>query len=348
MSFREAVNHYIGLIQSTPLIEEGLSWTVVRPLGESLSLPSVASRLIGGGRPTLVESSEEFDEEAEAVEGTAVYLDEFGDSIGLYEPGGFSYAAAVPVLEWLSEDAQVWHVSWNLTGRRFLEYAANGRRLAVIPGFDPRALHGEAPATLQDAAAALESVAGETWITQKAAVLAVIEARTGARLSHGWFDEPRQVALVDLPFSEETTPIGLWHHEPELDARLRLMPEEDRRAVLLRLIDVLIERFDLDLAFIAPAVRAAHKGLPIDAGLLEEVKAEWENLGRQWTGAFYAVRENDEPGWRRWVAANAIRHSLRSLNEGASFFDGLTYAKFALSEEWPATTDRILAATHLP
>ncbi|MDP4509493.1 hypothetical protein [Nonomuraea turcica] len=176
--------------------------------------------------------------------------------------------------------------------------------------------------------------------------MAAIEARTGARLSSDWFDEPRQVAVVDLPFSEEVTPIGLWHHEPELDARLRLTPKENRRAILLRLIDVLIERFDLDLAFITPAIRVAHEGLPIDAGLLEEVRAEWENLGQQWSGAFCAVREEDETGWRRWLAANAIRHSLRSLNEGAYFFDGLTYARFALSEEWPATRDRVRAMTH--
>ncbi|HEX4816437.1 MAG TPA: hypothetical protein VFV66_27165 [Nonomuraea sp.] len=151
--------------------------------------------------------------------------------------------------------------------------------------------------------------------------------------------------MVDLSFSEEVIPIGLWHHEPELDSRLRLTPEENCRAILLRLMDVLIERFDLDLAFITPAVRAAHEGLPIAAGLLEEVRAEWENLGQQWSGTFCAVREEDETGWRRWLAANAIRHSLRSLNEGVSFFDGLTYARFALSEEWPATRDWVRSMT---
>ncbi|MEV1171385.1 hypothetical protein [Nonomuraea sp. NPDC049784] len=54
----------------------------------------------------------------------------------------------MPVLEWLSQDAQVRHVSWNLTGGRFLEYVANRWRLAMIPELDPHALHGADPAAL--------------------------------------------------------------------------------------------------------------------------------------------------------------------------------------------------------
>ncbi|MFI9846911.1 hypothetical protein ACIHFD_58535 [Nonomuraea sp. NPDC051941] len=66
---------------------------------------------------------------------------------GIPIPGGFGYAARVPVLAWLSQDGQVRHVSWNLTGGRFLEYAANRWRLAMIPELDPHA-HGADPAAL--------------------------------------------------------------------------------------------------------------------------------------------------------------------------------------------------------
>lgn len=111
-------------------------------------------------------------------------------------PGGFGYAARVPVMEWLSQDAQVRHVSWNLTGGRFLEYVANRWWLAIIRELDPHALHGADPPALQDAAAALEGVAAARWLAQAAAVMAVIEARTGARLPGDWFDEPRQVAAA--------------------------------------------------------------------------------------------------------------------------------------------------------
>ncbi|MEU4704608.1 hypothetical protein [Nonomuraea dietziae] len=45
--------------------------------------------------------------------------------------------------------------------------------------------------------------------------------------------------------------------------------------------------------------------------------------------------------WTRWVAANAIRHSLRSLNEDARCLDGLTYARAALSESWPDFKERL-------
>ena len=44
------------------------------------------------------------------------------------------------------------------------------------------------------------------------------------------------------------------------------------------------------------------------------------------------------------MAANAIRHTLRALDEDATCLDGLTYALFALAEDWPATAARV----HLP
>ncbi|MDF5755750.1 hypothetical protein [Spongiactinospora sp. TRM90649] len=70
---------------------------------------------------------------------------------------------------------------------------------------------------------------------------------------------------------------------------------------------------------------------------------EWETLGERWAGQGAAYREQAEDEWRRWVAANGVRHALRSLNEGASVLDGLTYARFALSDEWPGIRARIRA-----
>jgi hypothetical protein len=69
--------------------------------------------------------------------------------------------------------------------------------------------------------------------------------------------------------------------------------EENRRAILLRLADVLTERFDLGMTAITRAVRAA--------------RDEWESLRARWAGRPHAVREEDENAWRRWVAANAVR-----------------------------------------
>ncbi|TMR90779.1 hypothetical protein [Nonomuraea basaltis] len=329
------MDYYTNLLQSSASFGEALAWTVIRPLQEPLSLQSAASRLIGGGHPPIVDADEEFIEEVESLNGRAVYIGQSGDATMLLEPDGFSYAAGSHVMAWLSQEAQVWHLSWNHTGRRVLEYAANGQWLAGIAELNPHAIYGADPAALQAEAAAMEEVVNAPWPTQQATALAIIELRTGAQLPRDWFDQPRQVAIVEPLISKDCPPIGLWHYEPDLDARLRLAPQESRSAVLLQLVDVLTNRFHLDMPATTRARQAAHSGLPLDADLLEDVGAEWESLGHQWADRGFAVREENDDAWRRWVAANAVRHSLQSLSEGSTYLDALTYGKFALDEEWP-------------
>ncbi|GAA0996978.1 hypothetical protein GCM10009555_093750 [Acrocarpospora macrocephala] len=334
MNLDSAVAYYTDLIQSDAPFGEALAWTVIRPLGDPVPLTTAAIRLIGGGHPELVESDEEFTEEAVFLEGKAVYLGQTGTATMLLEPGGFSYAGRPQVMAWLSQDAQVWHLSWNLAGTRGLEYAAHGQWLARIPTLIPDMLHGADPAALEEEAAALQEVADAPWPAKQATAMAIIEARTGARLPMDWFDQPRPVAIIDPLVSVECPPIGLWHYEPDLHARLHLVSQEHRRASLLRVVDLLVESFDLGLPSITRAVRAAHGGEALGVDLLEGVREEWESLGERWAGRGYAVQEENEDAWRRWVAANAIRHSLRSLDDGANHLDGLTYARFALSDGW--------------
>ncbi|MGN9785419.1 hypothetical protein ACTMTF_28625 [Nonomuraea sp. ZG12] len=335
MNFHDAVTHYTDLIQSSAPFGEALAWTVIRPLGKPIPLENIATRLTGGAHPVLVESDEEFTEEAGFLEGKAVYLGQAGTATMLVEPGGFSYAGREQVMAWLSHDAQVWHLAWNIAGTRGLSYAAYGQWLARIPTLDPGMLYGVDPDAVAEEAAALKEVADAPWPATKATAMAIVEARTGARLPMDWFDRPRQVAIVDPLISDDCPPLGLWHYEPDMNAKLHLASREHRRAVLLRTVNVLVERFNLGLTAITRAVRAVHDGRPLDVALLEEIRKEGETLGERWAGRGYAVREEDEDTWRRWVAANAVRHGLRSLDRGADFLDCLTYARFALSEEWP-------------
>lgn len=334
MRLDDAVAYYAELIHSSAPFREALAWTVIRPIGEPLSVEDIACRLTGGGHPEVVESDEEFTEEAEFLEGKAVYVGQAGGSTMLIEPGGFSYAGMEKVMAWLSQDAQVWHQSWNLTGIKALEYAAHGQWLARIPALEPEWLHGVEPAALEKEAAALREVAEAPWPARQATAMAIIEARTGARLPMDWFDHSRPVVIVDPLIAMDCPPLGLWHYDPDLDSRLRMAPREIRRAVLLRLADVLTVRFNLSMPAISQAVRAAHDDCPLDVSLLEKVRGEWEILGSRWAGQGVAVREKDEAAWRRWVAANAVRQALRSLGQDAANLDGVTYARFALEEDW--------------
>ncbi|MFB9968312.1 hypothetical protein ACFFOP_37740 [Sinosporangium siamense] len=336
MNLRDTVAYYEELIRGTSPFGAALAWTVILPLGQPVSFPEAASRLIGGGHPVLVESDEEFDEAAHSMDFIAAYLGQAGPATMLVEPSGFSYAGREQVMAWLSHNAQVWHVSWNVTSRRDLDYAAHGQWLARLPEFHHEMLHGTDPGALAEEAALLREAAEAPWPRQRATAMAIVEMRTGARLPEDWFDRPRQVAVVDQPITEQDPPIGLWHHEPDLDARLRSAPEETRRAVLLRLAGSLVERFDLGATPLGHAVRTAHEGMPLDAELWEDMRYAWERLGERWAVRLAAPREEYEHTWPRWVAANGVRHSLRSLGEGANWFDGVTYARFALGDEWPS------------
>ncbi|MDF5755751.1 hypothetical protein [Spongiactinospora sp. TRM90649] len=209
MDLNDAVTYYTDLLHSSAPFGETLAWTVVRPVqGPPPSVEDVASRLTGGGSPVLVESDEEFTEEAVFMDGPPVYLGATGAVIMLTEPSGFSYAARQQVMAWLSQDAQVWHLSWNVAGTPGLEYAAHGRYLARIPSLEPESLYGVDPGALEEEAAALQAVAGAPWPAQKATAMAVIEARTGARLPGDWYEHPRTVATIDPLLGEECPPIG--------------------------------------------------------------------------------------------------------------------------------------------
>ncbi|MEU6711702.1 hypothetical protein ABZ897_09520 [Nonomuraea sp. NPDC046802] len=334
MNSSETVGYYTDLLRTTTF-GEALAWTVVRPLGETSTLEATAARLIGDGHPFLMESNEEIIEEAEFVTGHAVFMGRSGDSITLLEPGGFGYCSTPQVMAWLSQDALVWHLSWNHTGSRVLEFAAGSQRLARMPRLDHQALHGADPTALREEAAALEQLGEAAWPLQEATLMAIIEQRTGARLSADWSDQHHQVAIVDPLIDKACPPIGFRHHDPDVHAELMSVSQGRRQAVLLHVIDLLVQRFDLGQSAAAHALRTVRQGQPLNDALLEEVQEEWVDLGARWAERGYAVREEDENAWRRWVAANGIRHSLRSLSEGASFLDGLTYARFALPEEWP-------------
>ncbi|MFC7588408.1 hypothetical protein ACFQYP_35415 [Nonomuraea antimicrobica] len=67
-----------------------------------------------------------------------------------------------------------------------------------------------------------------------------------------------------------------------------------------------------------------------------------ESLGGRWEGRPFAVREQDDQQWRRWVAANAVRHGLRSVSDAAaSHLSALTYAREALDGDWAAFRTRL-------
>jgi len=109
-----------------------------------------ATRLTGDSRSELSELEPGFSD--------VVSFGRSGAAMMLFEADDFSHAGDPEVLERLSENARVWHVSWNLTGRRMLRHAVQGKVLAEMLDFDPDWLHGINPGSLRKEAAILRGI----------------------------------------------------------------------------------------------------------------------------------------------------------------------------------------------
>ncbi|WP_406312889.1 hypothetical protein OHA77_30775 [Streptosporangium sp. NBC_01639] len=184
MDLQHAVTHYRRLIKEVGWLEEGMAWTVILPISGRVSPQEAATRLIGGSRPELGELDPGLPD--------VVSFGRAGAATMLFEATGFSHAEDTHVLERLSENARVWHVSWNITGRRILVHAAQGKVLAQMLDFDPDWLHGIDPGSLREEAAILRGIGRHRPPTRyKTRVMAMVEHRTGARLDKQWLDRPQ-------------------------------------------------------------------------------------------------------------------------------------------------------------
>ncbi|MBN6056412.1 hypothetical protein JYK22_31075, partial [Nonomuraea sp. RK-328] len=328
----EALEYYHELLREDPDLEVGLCWTVIQPLDGPLSLRETARRLTGGGNPDLVDVNPEDPY-------PPIRAHEIPSGIALLEENGFTYAGLDPILRRLSRRARVWHVCWNDVGGFFV-YAANGHVLAQINDYDLSQpyLNGPEPVFLQAEAETFASATSLLWPSKRARALAMIEARTGVRLPQGFLDRPHPGIEIEQPISGELPPLDFACHEPGLDAWIRGVSAPVRNSLLGQMAVSLFDAFGPEGAALENAIGLARGGEQVDTAILSEVKENVLALGSWWEGQSYAQRDENEDVWRRWVAGRGIYHCLRSASEGATYLDGLTYAKFAFGEGWDNAT----------
>ncbi|GAA0973950.1 hypothetical protein GCM10009555_029510 [Acrocarpospora macrocephala] len=195
MEFQHLTEHYEGLLRSgSAWLGDGLAWTAVLPVDGSLPLEETVSRLVDGEGPPLVEMDGE-----DAYEEGGVWLEQVGNATMIVQTFGKNYVWDEEVLGRLTVNARVWHLAWEITGSSRLIYAAYGRVLAVVPHLEPVNVMGEDPAAIEAELAALAQVVDAPWLASKATAMAIVEARTGARLDVDWFERPHPAAVIDEP-----------------------------------------------------------------------------------------------------------------------------------------------------
>ncbi|MFD1937544.1 MULTISPECIES: hypothetical protein [Nonomuraea] len=194
------IDHYRNLFEWHQWLEDALSWTVVQPLDEELTVDDLLWRLNGGRDPeqrTMAYPTEAAFDEDQPV----LFAFEGEGAWGFLE---FTYGYGIPdhVLTELSKESRVWMTTWHFNGGYTILYAADGKIRARMRDFifvEHAFEHGD-PSILADFRALLDSLGAEDYRGKRSAAFAFIEAATSLRLEKEWLDvEEAPVIVLDNP-----------------------------------------------------------------------------------------------------------------------------------------------------
>src|SRR2546430_8918140 len=259
----------------------GMGWSVVEGIDAPVTVAEVVRRL-GGDPAELFELPAEEAFDADACE-ALVCLAPHGSAVALFEPGS-PQAVRPEVLRRLSAGARVHATCWHVNGGERLLYAAYGKLVTGIQPYWPKERWGELPDTLDEDLRALGGFAVEDPDLRPrpedhagAIALAAIERRTGVRATADWLAGPHTAVRIARPVPDDPQPRTTFARvDPDLDAWLRLAPEETRRAAVRLALRRVVERFDLT-------------GDPVVALLIGAVEAGEAVPGRPGRGAGHPV-----------------------------------------------------------
>ncbi|MGC5015076.1 hypothetical protein ACLQ2R_30300 [Streptosporangium sp. DT93] len=191
MAFQEIVRHYEQLIRDIEWLAEGMAWTVLIPEKDPLAVSEVISRL------SLPENCLQSNLEVGFPE--MAYINTRYACMALLEPEGFSHVGYGPNMERLAIDNSVWHVSWNITGRRILKVAKNGQVQVEILDFDPTMVHGIGLDAVSSYLPLLRHASKRKWPALNATAMAIVETVIGTRLDQEWIDQPQSGLVITRP-----------------------------------------------------------------------------------------------------------------------------------------------------
>ncbi|MEU8002516.1 DUF6461 domain-containing protein [Catellatospora sp. NPDC049111] len=336
----DVVAYYRQFLSELSWYAEGLSWTVIQPVGEPVTEDVVLGRLRGRRvdltgidfphvndfRPGMPDESK------------VAYLTQAGPAVVMLQPNGFE-GARPEVLRRLSDGAQVHNVDWTINGNGGVSYAVYGKVLAWVDKNDPGRRHGEQPEVLD---ADLEGLrdARRRWdagdlagVDFDAEAMALVERRTGVRLDVGWVDgleeSDQAVVIGDVP-SDPTPPGRLGYRDADLDARLRSAPEPARRAALVLVARALVGRFTFsDPEAVAATVDSIGRGVPLAPDMR--------------TRMFHSQATGD--GDTRSAVHGLYAATAPPGSPGDEPLDLVNAATYAIPDEWPRlrqAIDRLL------
>ncbi|MFD0888047.1 hypothetical protein ACFQ08_26195 [Streptosporangium algeriense] len=194
------IDYYRDFFERHQWLENGLSWTVVRPLNEKITLDDLLRRLNGGPDPER--RTMEYPREEAMDEDRPVLLVTGKEGAWGFLELAHGFGLSDRVLTELSEESHVWMVTWHFNGGYTILHAADGEIRAWMRDFlfTEHIVEQGDPSVLADFRTMLDGLGPEDYSGKRSAAFAFIEATTGMRLETGWPDvENTPVVILDNP-----------------------------------------------------------------------------------------------------------------------------------------------------
>jgi len=330
------VSYYDELLTDADL-REGMGWCVVEGIDAPVSLADAVRRL-GVDPSELTEVDLE-----EVIDGppcdSVICIADHARGVALFEYGGRE-VVRFEVMRRLSAGARVHSTSWHFNGGDTMMYAAYGQLLTGLKTEYPKDRWGERPDALDDDLRAVGGFALEDDLGPRPAghpgvvALAAIELRTGVRPTLEWLKGRLTAVRIARPVPDDprpSTPFGRL--DPDLDAWLRVAPEEVRRAAVRHALRRVVDRFDVaDDPVVSLMLGAVEAGTPMPEG--PERDAVHHRLRAMDPSA-------SDASTRR--ARSALVTALASPALWRSPLDELWMVKDAVGDEWPALRAELVA-----
>jgi hypothetical protein len=254
------------------------------------------------------------------------------------------------VLEHLSRGARVHSAYWNVNALSALSCAACGHLLTTFEGLSPDSRTGADICVLDDELDPLYAAALAIDGGHRAAMMAIVERRSGVRLEDGWLAADTRPAIV-LPERAPARALG-WpaapgaFFDPELESAVRLAPAAARDALIGELLERMaaVERLGAEPEIAAALSAFAAGAKPGDAGYAPVAPCA-DRLRDEQRRTAPAGPVRTDRAWRRARAAGAVWLALLPPAHTPSPVHALQEARLVLGDDWLAA--RTALRSHL-
>jgi hypothetical protein len=319
-------------------------WTLVQPVTRPTPVEEVVRRL-GGDPATLTQTELTANRSRADPDRRVIHIDQLGPAVLLFEMAGVE-GTRPEVLRTLSDGARVHSASWRADGGGRFGYAVYGRLLTAFDPTGPHRRDGAWPDALDGDLAPLYAAleANGDW---RAALLAIVERRTGVAIPSDWPDRPHRAVRVPPLRSDPDAPGRFAAADPDLDAMLRIAPDEVRRTALRCVVSALAAGFDLvEEGSITVVVDALKNGWPADELRAEALVPLRQRLYMEYRQGGDELPLTENPRWRRLQAVRAIAEAAGVT----ASTEALWHARQALGDRWPKMREQLwlIARGRLP